>query len=133
MQWKGNAPNLLPCVTGTQGRKSPNSPFDITRVPCHIATSRWVDIVKPPACIQTTHSQRFGLANPYSWCEAQGRQRFLDRKRGMISLCKVFQSAANQTLTEHSAFYFLYRNKWQNSQDLQRESAAQSPYVMHYY
>ena len=61
MKWKGNAPKPLLHVTGTQGRKSPNSPFDITWVPCHVTGSRWVDTVKPPGCIQTIHYQHIGL------------------------------------------------------------------------
>lgn len=72
------------------------------------------------------------FSNLHYLCETQWRRQSLDRKLRMIFLWRVFQSGYNHTLALYSAFYLLYRNKWQNSHDLQRDNTALSPHAIHY-
>lgn len=57
---------LLPHGAGTQSRKSPNNLFDIPW--CPVTSSRWVDAMKLPDCIQTLHSQHSGLFQTHITC-----------------------------------------------------------------
>lgn len=101
---KAMLPNHFPALWG-KGKEVTQEPFWHHQGAIHVTSSWQVDAVTPSACIRAIHlPTRWPF--PHDWCKNPRRQPFLDRKPRMISFCKVFQSAANQTHAEHSAFYF---------------------------
>lgn len=126
-QWK-DSKAASPWSRDTEKKVTQQSLWHPT-VPCPVSSSRWVDGMKLPAYIQTINSQHVDFSKPTlpAWDSVLGQKAWDD-----FPLQRVSQSEANQTLAQYSAFYFLYRNKWQNPHNLQMNNTALSPYAMHY-